>query len=635
MDELQQYRAEIDRIDRQMVELFRQRMAVTAQVGQYKLERGIPVLDAVRERQVLQDKAQLVEGDLRPGVTTLFQTMMSISRRQQRDLTRERADNPGVPRFVQALSRMREPIQHPRVVFQGEPGAYSEQACINFFGEGVQATGLPQFEDTFLALKEGRADYAVLPIENSSTGAIRQIYDLLSEYDFFLVGETTVKVDHCLMALPGATLDTITHVYSHEQGLFQSEKFLNAHPHWKQVPQADTAGSAQMVAQSGDLTKAALCSARAAQIYGLNILEVRRENGKQHRFLKTVTQKLAEPHLTLHTDDLLYVKGTVEQIRAWAKDCGLELVDGHTTEEAGNAGQSLDFYDIGIAEIVLMPTSRIINRTIKEAGLRDKFDVNVLGIRRKKDYLLQGLGDTRILSGDVLLVQGTWANISRLSREDENWVVLGQPLEEAAKVTLDYKAPLAAAIMVFMVAMMVFDFIPVAPVTAVLIAGLLMVLTGCFRNVEAAYKTINWESIVLIAAMLPMSLALEKTGASQFISNSLVSGLGQFGPIALMAGIYFTTSLMTLFISNTATAVLLAPIALQSAQQIGVSPVPFLFAVTVAASMCFASPFSTPPNALVMHAGQYRFMDYVKVGLPLQLIMGIVMVFALPLLFPF
>ena len=213
--------------------------------------------------------------------------------------------------------------------------------------------------------------------------------------------------------------------------------------------------------------------------------------------------------------------------------------------------------------------------------------------------------------------------------------MLGQPLEEAAKVTLDYKAPLAAAIMVFMVAMMVFDFIPVAPVTAVLIAGLLMVLTGCFRNVEAAYKTINWESIVLIAAMLPMSLALEKTGASQFISNSLVSGLGQFGPIALMAGIYFTTSLMTLFISNTATAVLLAPIALQSAQQIGVSPVPFLFAVTVAASMCFASPFSTPPNALVMHAGQYRFMDYVKVGLPLQLIMGIVMVFALPLLFPF
>lgn len=272
MDELQQYREEIDHIDRQMVELFRQRMAVTARVGQYKLERGIPVLDAARERQVLQDKARLVDGDLRPGVTTLFETLMSISRRQQRDLTKERANNPGLPRFVQALSGVRAPVEQPRVVFQGVAGAYSEQACVNFFGEAVQATGLPQFEDAFVALKEGRADYAVLPIENSSTGAIRQIYDLLAQYEFFIVGETTVKVDHCLMALPGATLDTITHVYSHEQGLLQSAKFLSEHPNWHQVPQWDTAGSAQVVAASGDVTKAALCSARAAKLYGLNVL---------------------------------------------------------------------------------------------------------------------------------------------------------------------------------------------------------------------------------------------------------------------------------------------------------------------------------------------------------------------------
>ena len=241
----------------------------------------------------------------------------------------------------------------------------------------------------------------------------------------------------------------------------------------------------------------------------------------------------------------------------------------------------------------------------------------------------------KVHSGDVLLVQGTWQDIARLSKEDSEWVVLGQPLAEAAKVTLDYKAPIAAAIMIMMVAMMVFDFIPVAPVTAVIIAGLLMVLTGCFRNVEAAYKTINWETIVLFAAMLPMSLALEKTGVSGFISESLVKGLGDYGPVALLAGIYFTASLMTMFISNTVTAVLMAPIALQSAIQTGVSPVPFLFAVTVAASMCFASPFSTPPNALVMPAGQYSFMDYVKVGLPLQVIMGIVMIIVLPMLFPF
>ena len=365
--------------------------------------------------------------------------------------------------------------------------------------------------------------------------------------------------------------------------------------------------------------------------YGLNIMEVRRGDASQHRFLKTITQKFAAPDTVLQVEDILYVTGDFEKVQLFAEDYLLDILGDHATEETKNTTSSLDFYDIGIAEIVLMPASNLVNQTIKEAGFRDKYNVNVLGIRRKKEYLLQDLGNEHIHSGDVLLVQGTWGNIARLSKEDSDWVVLGQPLAEAAKVTLDYKAPVAAAIMVLMVVMMVFDFIPVAPVTAVI----LMVLTGCFRNVEAAYKTINWESIVLIAAMLPMSLALEKTGASEYISNTLVSGLGSYGPLALMAGIYFTTSLMTMFISNTATAVLLAPIALQSAIQIGVSPIPFLFAVTVGASMCFASPFSTPPNALVMPAGQYTFMDYVKVGLPLQIIMGIVMIFVLPLIFPF
>lgn len=370
--------------------------------------------------------------------------------------------------------------------------------------------------------------------------------------------------------------------------------------------------------------------------FGLDILEVRRSESSQNRFLKTVTpQQLASSTTQLQVDDVLYVRGAAEKVEQFVIVYQLEMQAGHTTEETNKADEGLDFYEIGIAEIVLMTSSKLINQKVKECGFRDKYNVNILGIRRNNEYLLRDLGNQRVHSGDVLLVQGTWANIDRLSHEDTEWVVLGQPLTEAAKVTLDYKAPVAAVIMIAMIGMMVFDFIPVAPVTAVIIAGLLMVLTGCFRNVEAAYKTINWESIVLIAAMMPMSMALEKTGASEYISNSLVSGLGVYGPFALMAGIYFTTSLMTMFISNTATAVLLAPIAMNSAVQIGVDPTPFLFAVTVAASMCFASPFSTPPNALVMPAGQYTFMDYIKVGLPLQIIMGIVMIFVLPLLFPF
>jgi di/tricarboxylate transporter len=214
-------------------------------------------------------------------------------------------------------------------------------------------------------------------------------------------------------------------------------------------------------------------------------------------------------------------------------------------------------------------------------------------------------------------------------------VVLGEPLQEAAKITLDYKAPIAALIMIAMVVMMGVDSIPVAPVTAVLLAAVMMVITGCVRSVEAAYKTINWQTIVLFAAMLPLSTALEKTGASAMIADFIVRTFGSSGPYVALAAIYFATSTMTIFISNTVTAVLMAPIALQCAIGIGVSPLPFLFAVTVAASMCFASPFSTPPNALVMPAGQYTFMDYIKVGLPLQIIMGIVMVFVLPMLFAF
>ena len=368
--------------------------------------------------------------------------------------------------------------------------------------------------------------------------------------------------------------------------------------------------------------------------YGLNILEIRRKTNSQHRFLHTVKQ-FSAPDTLLESGDVLYVSGTAGQVEQFSRDYGLSMLDGHVTEEAGKDAAPLDFYDIGIAEIVLMGSSRIINRTVKEAGFRDKFNVNVLGIRRKREYLLHDLGRVKMHDGDVLLVQGDWKDIARLSDEEENWVVLGQPLKEAAKVTLDYKAPVAALIMLMMVAMMVFDFIPVEPVTAVMIAAVLMVITGCVRSVEAAYKTINWETIVLFAAMMPMSLALEKTGASDYISNALAQNLGEYGPVVLLAGIYFTASLLTMFISNTVTALLMAPIALHSALQIGVSPVPYLFAVTVAASMCFASPFSTPPNALVMPAGQYTFMDYVKVGLPLQIIMGIVMLIVLPLLSPF
>ena len=359
--------------------------------------------------------------------------------------------------------------------------------------------------------------------------------------------------------------------------------------------------------------------------YGVSIIEIRNEKKSKLGLVKDVNQNMAKSSSTISVHDILYILGDEEKIEKFAHDYGLRKMK----------DVKIDFYDLGLTEIVVMPTSNFAGLRIGEANLRKRFGINVLGVKRGEEYITDNLIAAKLHVGDMLLVQGEWTNLAHLTSDTSNWVVLDQPEKTADKVLLDYKAPVAAAIMLLMVAMMVFDFIPVAPVTAVIIAGLLTVFAGCFRNVEAAYKTINWESIVLIAAMMPMSTALEKTGTSALVSQTLVDSLGAMGPTALLAGIYFTTSLMTMFISNTATAVLMAPIALVAAQQVGVSPYSFLFAVTLGASMCFASPFSTPPNALVMKAGGYSFMDYVKVGLPLQIIIGVVMTFVLPLLFPY
>ena len=273
MTELEQYRQEIDRIDGELVQLFLERMAVTGKVGEYKQRAGIPVLDAGREKQVIAAKTALTDDPARKAdVAALYEEIMAISRRQQRKLVREGAEEPGYAAYAAALAARREPVAAPRVVYQGEPGCSSEEAAVGFFGPEVSSRGLAWFPDVFAALERGEADYAVLPVENSSTGSIRQVYDLLAQYNYYVVGECQVKVEHCLMALPGVALEDIHTVYSHEQGLMQCERYLDAHWGWRRVPTLDTAGSAKQVAESGDRTAAAICSRRAAQIYGLHIL---------------------------------------------------------------------------------------------------------------------------------------------------------------------------------------------------------------------------------------------------------------------------------------------------------------------------------------------------------------------------
>lgn len=273
MTELEGYRQEIDRIDGELVKLFLERMAVTGKVGEYKQRVGIPVLDAGREKQVITAKTALTDDPARKAdIAALYESIMAISRRQQRHLVHEGAEDPGYASYLADLARARQPVEHPRVVYQGEPGCYSEEAAAGFFGDDVDSRGLAWFTDVFAALERGEADYAVVPVENSSTGSIRQVYDLMAQYRYSIVGEWQVKVEHCLMALPGVELSDIKTVYSHEQGLMQSEKYLDAHRDWKRVPTLDTAGSAKLVAETGDRTAAAICSRRAAKLYGLNIL---------------------------------------------------------------------------------------------------------------------------------------------------------------------------------------------------------------------------------------------------------------------------------------------------------------------------------------------------------------------------
>lgn len=363
--------------------------------------------------------------------------------------------------------------------------------------------------------------------------------------------------------------------------------------------------------------------------YGVTILEVRRAN--RNMFSTNIQEPVSVDTVFQH-GDTLYVIGHRDKVDRFAADHHLAVFEDEEREGKGK----LDFYEIGLAEVLVSPESAMINRSLRKANFKERFGVNILAVKRQGKYIFDDVLDSNVKNGDMLLVHGKWKGIESMAKKNREWIVIGSPTEDAESVALDHKAPLAAAIMVAMVFFMVFaDQIGVKPVATVIIAGLLMVLTRCVRSVDAAYKMIGWESIVLIAAMMPMSTALSKTGISAWVATSLVENLRDFGPIAALAGVYIVTSLLSTFISNSATAILVAPIAWAAAEQLGVSPTPFMMAAALSASACFATPICTPPNAMVMNAGHYNFMDYVKVGLPLQIIMGIVVILIVPLFFPF
>ena len=330
---------------------------------------------------------------------------------------------------------------------------------------------------------------------------------------------------------------------------------------------------------------------------------------------------------TLERGFVLHVSGAYEDVRRLADETGLTFLD----EERPFSGQ-LSFSEYGLAEVVVKHSSRLIGMQISETKLRQNYGISVVGLQRHSSYITQRLSRVRIHEGDMMLVQGTWEDIERMGSQEPDLIVLGEPSAEASKAIISERGPLAAVIILLMILAMIFEWLP--PVIAVLLADALLILSRCFRSAKDAVSTISWESVILFACMMSLATAMDNTGLSSVISGGIVSGLGDYGPYAVLGGIMLGTQLLSMFISNTATAVLFAPIALQAATGLGVDPLPFMIGVTVSASMCFMSPISTTPNAMVMSVGRYSFMDYVRVGLPLQIIVIGAMIWLIPMIYP-
>ncbi len=294
--------------------------------------------------------------------------------------------------------------------------------------------------------------------------------------------------------------------------------------------------------------------------------------------------------------------------------------------------RSMAARELGLVEVLLPPRSRLVGKTIREARFREDHGLSVLGVLRRGQPLQEAdLLDTRLDFGDSLLVGGGWRQIDVLQRKQADFAVLNLPREIDEVAPNRDRSHWALSIVVAMLLVMTFGLAP--SVTAVLMAGVAMVLARCV-TMEEAYRAINWQSIVLIAGMLPMATALQQSGALDLIVNTMVSTLGGHGPIALMAGLFLFTTVFSQFISNTATAVLVAPVALGAAQGMDVSPYPMLMVVAIAASTAFATPMASPVNTLVMAPGQYKFGDFVRLGVPLQALVMVIVLVLVPILFP-
>ena len=289
--DLLELRGRIDEIDQQIVALYEKRMEVSKQVAEYKIETGKRVFDKAREEEKIQKVKSLTHNDFNShGIEELFEQIMCMSRKLQYQLISEHGGLNKLPFIkVDCLE-----TQKARVVFQGAEGAYSQAAMRQYFGDQIDSFHVDTFRDAMMAIDEGSADFAVLPIENSTAGMVSEIYDLLVEFENYIVGEQIIKIEHCLMAVPGTELSDIKTVYSHPQSLMQSARFLNNHPDWRQISMQNNAFAARKVADEKDKTQAAIASEYAAKLYGLEILKkgVNQSDTNSTRFIIVTNQKI-------------------------------------------------------------------------------------------------------------------------------------------------------------------------------------------------------------------------------------------------------------------------------------------------------------------------------------------------------
>ena len=376
----------------------------------------------------------------------------------------------------------------------------------------------------------------------------------------------------------------------------------------------------------GTVTEAAL-----RQRFGVTVVEILRPSRSIAQTSLADRSEGAEsiqpgPGTVLEAGDLLIVQGDGNDVGAAAASCNLGVQPVTSDDE-----EALISEEIGLAEALLPPRSSLVGKTLSEIEFGSHYNLTVLGINRPGADELLDLKTTPLRFGDILLVQGPWSHILTLREHPNDFVVMGQP-ERMTGAPMRSKAGLTLLIMGAMLVFLVTNLLPVA--TASLMAALAVILSGCL-TMDEAYRAIDWRSLVLIAGMLPLSQAMERVELVDLAAQGLINGLGGLGPLAVLGGLLLLTSAFTQVLSNTATTVFIAPIALAAAQSLGVGPYAFMMAVAMAASLGMASPVASPVNTLVMSAGNYRFADYLKVGGPLILLLIAVCTAVLPLLWPF